>query len=90
MLNPAALGFFLPWPIRARWIPRATALGLYTADSSNWSADGEYPTADVDVDALDLEPGTVVEQSVGPGNEIAQNAPLILTMVEFPIGVTYP
>jgi hypothetical protein len=84
VLNTSALGYFGDWPISLQWTPPQAGVS-FTADGS-WSADSVL-SAD-QVTPL-FTPGTVVNQSIVAGAAVAANAAVMLTLIQYPMGVSY-
>lgn len=85
VLNQSALGYFGSWPISVQWT-NSQALDGFTADG-NWTADSVQP---VDQGTPFLNPGTVIGQSIVAGSSAAVNASVQLTVIQYPMGVSYP
>jgi hypothetical protein len=84
---PSAIGYFGTWPISVNWTEPLPANELFFADSNLIDADSPIP-----VDELvgpPQAPGIVIDQVPGEGDTVAVNAPILLTVNRFPMGVAY-
>lgn len=85
VLNLSSIGYFGNWPITVQWVSEALA-SLWTADTSLITAD-----SDITVDtSMALFPGQVLSQSIQAGNAVSMNAPISLSVIEYPVSVAYP
>lgn len=84
VLNLSALGYFGTSPISVLWTPSQAGIS-FTADDS-WSADSSIG---VDQGTPFVVPGTVINQSINPGTAAGVNTPLQLTVIQYPMGVSY-
>lgn len=88
VLNPDSLGYFGAWPISVQWVSADSVPLFFTADSSV-TADSSITVDDYFLSLLTF-PGSIVNQSLGAGTSVSQNALLQLTAVQYPISVAYP
>lgn len=93
VLSPAALGYLGAWPITVRSYRNAADAGVVlTADSTLITADDTLITVDeTDPNGPQpLPPGHVLAQSIQAGTQVPVNVLLILSIVQFPLGFSYP
>jgi hypothetical protein len=83
VLVPASLGYFGAWPIGVSWVTNGIGYGAIAgiAIAGIAISGGTAPGAAA---------GTVVQQSQTSGNTVQANAPLMLSVSEYPISVAYP
>lgn len=89
VLNTSALGYFGTWPITVQWVSADGAIPFIFTANSSITADSSITVDDFLLPFL-TNPGTVVNQSIGTGDTAAVNAPVKLTVIQYPMGVSYP
>lgn len=88
VINLSTLGYFGSCPITANWVAPQRFAGGLTADSTLITADATFATADGGM--APQSPGVVQSQSVAVGQTIVANSPIALSVVQYPMGVSYP